>query len=36
LALDVAASEGRLLPGRLVAVNALGGGFAWGASLLRW
>ena len=36
LALDVAASDGRLVPGRLVAVNALGGGFAWGATLLRW
>lgn len=36
LALNVAVEEGRLAPGRLVALNALGGGFAWGASLLRW
>lgn len=36
LALNVAVEEGRLVPGRLVALNALGGGFAWGASLLRW
>jgi 3-oxoacyl-[acyl-carrier-protein] synthase-3 len=36
LALDVAANDGRLVAGRLVAVNALGGGFAWGATLLRW
>jgi 3-oxoacyl-[acyl-carrier-protein] synthase-3 len=36
LALDVAANDGRLVAGRLVAVNALGGGFAWGAALLRW
>ncbi len=36
LALDVALAEGRLGPGALVAVNALGGGFAWGAGLIRW
>jgi 3-oxoacyl-[acyl-carrier-protein] synthase-3 len=36
LALDAALAAGRLAPGRLVAVNALGGGFAWGAALLRW
>ena len=36
LALDVAVSEGKLQPGHLVATNALGGGFAWGANLLRW
>lgn len=36
LALDVALEDGRLADGRLVAVNALGGGFAWGAALIRW
>ncbi len=36
LALDTAVREGRLTAGQLVAVNALGGGFAWGASLIRW
>ncbi len=36
LALDAAVADGRLRPGHLVLVNALGGGFAWGAVLLRW
>jgi 3-oxoacyl-[acyl-carrier-protein] synthase-3 len=36
LALDAAVAENRLQPGSLVAVNALGGGFAWGAALIRW
>ena len=36
LALDAAVESGRLTAGRLVALNALGGGFAWGASLIRW
>jgi 3-oxoacyl-[acyl-carrier-protein] synthase-3 len=36
LALDHAVAEGRLRPGHLVCVTAMGGGFAWGAALLRW
>ena len=36
LALDAAVADGRLRPGHLVLVNAMGGGFAWGAALLRW
>jgi 3-oxoacyl-[acyl-carrier-protein] synthase-3 len=36
LALDAAVSDARLRPGHLVLVNALGGGFAWGAALIRW
>jgi 3-oxoacyl-[acyl-carrier-protein] synthase-3 len=36
LALDHAVAEGRLRPGHLVCATAMGGGFAWGAALLRW
>lgn len=36
LALDRAATRGLLKKGDLVALTALGGGFAWGAVLLRW
>jgi 3-oxoacyl-[acyl-carrier-protein] synthase-3 len=36
LALDAAVADARLRPGHLVLVNALGGGFAWGAALIRW
>ena len=36
LALDEAVASERLRPGRLVVANALGGGFAWGALLIRW
>jgi 3-oxoacyl-[acyl-carrier-protein] synthase-3 len=36
LALDAAVAEGRLEPGMLVLVSAIGGGFAWGSVLLRW
>jgi 3-oxoacyl-[acyl-carrier-protein] synthase III len=35
LALDVAVRDGRIKPGDLVVLEAMGGGFAWGASLLR-
>ena len=35
LALDVAVRDGRIKPGQLVMLEAMGGGFAWGASLLR-
>ncbi len=35
LALDVAVRDGRIKPGDLVMLEAMGGGFAWGASLIR-
>jgi 3-oxoacyl-[acyl-carrier-protein] synthase-3 len=35
LALDVAVRDGRAKPGDLVLIEAMGGGFAWGASLFR-
>jgi 3-oxoacyl-[acyl-carrier-protein] synthase-3 len=35
LALDVAMRDGRIKPGDLVMMEAMGGGFTWGASLLR-
>ena len=35
LALDVAVRDGRIKPGDLVMLEAMGGGFTWGASLLR-
>jgi 3-oxoacyl-[acyl-carrier-protein] synthase-3 len=36
LALDEAARDGRLRPGQIVALEAMGGGFAWGAAAVRW
>jgi 3-oxoacyl-[acyl-carrier-protein] synthase-3 len=36
LALDVAVREGKVKSGDVVLMAALGGGFAWGAALLRW
>ncbi len=35
LALDVAVRDGRIKPGHLVMFEAMGGGFTWGASLVR-
>jgi 3-oxoacyl-[acyl-carrier-protein] synthase-3 len=35
LALDVARKDGRIKPGDLVMLEAMGGGFTWGASLIR-
>ena len=35
LALDVAVRDGRIKPGDLVVMEAMGGGFTWGACLLR-
>jgi 3-oxoacyl-[acyl-carrier-protein] synthase-3 len=35
LALDTAVRDGRIKPGNLVILEAMGGGFTWGASLLR-
>ncbi|MBP7240476.1 beta-ketoacyl-ACP synthase III [Amaricoccus sp.] len=36
LALSTAAGEGRFSPGDLVLMEAIGGGLAWGAAVLRW
>jgi 3-oxoacyl-[acyl-carrier-protein] synthase III len=36
LALDVAVRDGRLKKGDLVLMEAMGGGFTWGAALARW
>jgi 3-oxoacyl-[acyl-carrier-protein] synthase-3 len=36
LALNAAYEAGRLKPGSLVLVEAMGGGFTWGAALIRW
>jgi 3-oxoacyl-[acyl-carrier-protein] synthase-3 len=36
LALDVALKDGRIKRGDLVLLEAMGGGFTWGAALVRW
>jgi 3-oxoacyl-[acyl-carrier-protein] synthase-3 len=36
LALAAAVADGRIRPGHLVLMEALGGGLSWGASLVRW
>ncbi|MEG6509567.1 beta-ketoacyl-ACP synthase III [Methyloligella sp. 2.7D] len=36
LALDTAVKDGRIQPGDLVLMEAMGGGFTWGALLVRW
>ena len=36
LALDLAVKDGRIKRGDLLLLEAMGGGFTWGASLLRW
>ena len=36
LALDTAVRDGRIKPGDLVLLEAMGGGFTWGAILVRW
>ena len=36
LALDTAVRDGRIKPGDLVMLEAMGGGFTWGAALLRY
>ncbi len=36
LALDVSVREGKIKPGQMVLMAALGGGFAWGAALVKW
>jgi 3-oxoacyl-[acyl-carrier-protein] synthase-3 len=35
LALEVAVSDGRIKPGHLVLLEAMGGGFTWGSALVR-
>jgi 3-oxoacyl-[acyl-carrier-protein] synthase-3 len=36
LALAEAAHDGRIKPGHLVLMEAMGGGFTWGSALVRW
>lgn len=36
LALDVASRDGRIQADHLVALQAIGGGLAWGSALIRW
>lgn len=36
LALSVACEDGRIQPGDLVMIEAIGGGFTWGAAIIRW
>ena len=36
LALAAAVGDGRIKPGQLVLLEAMGGGFTWGSALIRW
>jgi 3-oxoacyl-[acyl-carrier-protein] synthase-3 len=36
LALDTAVRDGRIQPGQHILLEAVGGGFTWGAALMRW
>jgi 3-oxoacyl-[acyl-carrier-protein] synthase-3 len=36
LALATAVEDGRIKPGQLVMLEAMGGGFTWGSALIRW
>ncbi len=36
LALDAGVRDGRIKPGQLILIDALGAGLAWGAALIRW
>jgi 3-oxoacyl-[acyl-carrier-protein] synthase-3 len=36
LALAEASADGRIQPGDLVLIEAMGGGFTWGSALIRW
>jgi 3-oxoacyl-[acyl-carrier-protein] synthase-3 len=36
LALAAAVADGRIKKGDLVLLEAMGGGFTWGAALVRW
>jgi 3-oxoacyl-[acyl-carrier-protein] synthase-3 len=36
LALSVAHADGRIRPGDVLLMEAIGGGLAWGAAVVRW
>lgn len=36
LAMDIAVRDGRIKPGQNVLLEGVGGGFTWGAALIRW
>jgi 3-oxoacyl-[acyl-carrier-protein] synthase III len=36
LALDIAVRDGRIKPGHMVMIEALGAGLTWGAALIRF
>lgn len=36
LALAAGEADGRILPGQLVVIEAMGGGFTWGSAVIRW
>lgn len=36
LALSVAHGDGRILPGDILLMEAIGGGLAWGSAVMRW
>ena len=36
LALATGVADGRIKPGQLVMIEAMGGGFTWGSALIRW
>lgn len=36
LSLDLAVKDGKIKPGDLILLQAMGGGFSWGAIVLRW
>jgi 3-oxoacyl-[acyl-carrier-protein] synthase-3 len=36
LALDVGIAEGKVRPGQTLLLEGIGGGFTWGAALLRY
>jgi len=36
LALSTGVRDGRIQPGHLLLMEALGGGLAWGSALIRW
>jgi 3-oxoacyl-[acyl-carrier-protein] synthase-3 len=34
--MDIAVRDGRIKPGQNVLLEGVGGGFTWGAALIRW
>ncbi|MEL6210923.1 MAG: 3-oxoacyl-[acyl-carrier-protein] synthase III C-terminal domain-containing protein, partial [Pseudomonadota bacterium] len=36
LALSTAVADGRIQPGQLLLMEAIGGGLTWGSALVRW